>query len=110
MQFEMRDIFIYKKLHILQDSKKRYSRIGYSKSLYDTSLTQENEYVWGVFANNYFCNDYRTRDEKSQKIKSCIYIQDFISPLKLDSAKRVVALMSHDGILWNQGIPNIKNG
>ena len=32
-----------------------------------------------------------------------------LSRLQLASANRVAALTSHDGILWVQGIPNVKN-
>ena len=34
---------------------------------------------------------------------------DSLSRLQLASANRVAALTSRDGILWVQGIPNVKN-
>ena len=33
----------------------------------------------------------------------------YLSRLQLASANRVAALTSRDGILWVQGIPNVKN-
>ena len=34
---------------------------------------------------------------------------EVLSRLQLDSANRVTALTSRDGILWVQGVPNVKN-
>ena len=36
-------------------------------------------------------------------------IHERLSRLKLASANRVTALTSRDGILWVQGVPDVKN-